>query len=63
MPYKTPELAVSSSVVKWAISTAGYKPCDVAERLDISRELIQAWEKESGCQDTRSTDTLFLVFL
>ena len=47
MPYKTPELAVSSSVVKWAISTAGYKPYDVVERLDISRELIQAWEKES----------------
>ncbi len=46
MPYKTPELAVSSSVVKWAISTAGYNPYDVAERLDISRELIQAWEKE-----------------
>ncbi len=47
MPYKTPELAVSSSVIQWAINTAGYDPYDVADRLDISRELTQAWGKEA----------------
>jgi len=47
MPYKTPILEVSSSVIQWAINTAGYNPYVVAARLNISKELIQAWEKES----------------
>jgi Zn-dependent peptidase ImmA (M78 family) len=47
MPYKTPELTISPSVLKWARKTGGYTPEDIANRLGVSKELIEVWEKGS----------------
>lgn len=47
MPYKTPELAISPSVLRWARRTGGYTPEDIANRLGVSKDLIEAWEKGS----------------
>ena len=47
MPYKTPELTISPSVFKWARKTGGYTPEDIANRLGVSKELIEVWEKGS----------------
>ena len=47
MPYKTPELSISPSVLKWARKTGGYTPEDIANRLGVPEELIEVWEKGS----------------
>jgi Zn-dependent peptidase ImmA (M78 family)/transcriptional regulator with XRE-family HTH domain len=55
MPYRTPELTISPSVLKWARRTAGYTPDDIANRLGVSRELVGVWEKGSGQVPLRVT--------
>ena len=45
MPYKTPELTISPSVLRWARKTGGYSPEDIANRLGVSEELIEVWER------------------
>ena len=47
MPYKTPVLTISPSVLKWARKTGGYTHEDIANRLGVSKELIEVWEKGS----------------
>lgn len=47
MPYKTPELTINPRVLGWARETAGYGPEDIANRLGVSKELVEVWEKGS----------------
>jgi transcriptional regulator with XRE-family HTH domain len=47
MPYKTPELTVCPSVLEWARKTAGYTSDDIANRLSVSKEQVELWEKGS----------------
>lgn len=55
MPYKTPELAISPTVLKWARKTAGYAQEDIASRLGVSRELLETWERGSAQVPLRVT--------
>ena len=55
MPYKTPELTISPTVLEWARKTAGYAQEDIAGRLGVSRELVEIWEKGSAQVPLRVT--------
>ena len=43
MPRKTPQIAVSPSVLEWARKTAGFSYDDVAHRLAVSTEQVAIW--------------------
>ena len=55
MPYRTPELTISPTVLEWVRKTAGYAQEDIAGRLGVSRELIEIWEKGSAQVPLRVT--------
>ena len=55
MPYKTPELTISPTVLEWARKTAGYAQGDIASRLGVSTELVEIWEKGSAQVPLRVT--------
>jgi Zn-dependent peptidase ImmA (M78 family)/DNA-binding XRE family transcriptional regulator len=55
MPYKTPKLTISPTVLRWARKTSGYAPEDIAKRLGVSKETIEEWETSQAHVSLRVT--------